>query len=169
MQWLWVAILLGPVALENNFIRDLIIPQQVTRQTFSPSVSVDASSIIQIIFGVVVTGIVLAVTAVILVRLPKTISNVGHAAVHNTATAALPMVTHHKKLSEPARQSMIKKLEKYIKFMLCVLPFGLVSVVYFVHVGVSSDIAILIGSLLAITSLVWFSIEYKIENTKVKA
>ena len=158
-QWLWTIALVLPTLLENESFKQFILPDQSTTVQ-SPVTPFDENSIFMIVVAAAVTVVVLLVTIVVLIRLPIALVRTSQKTVTSAADAIVPTITHHKPLSKKKRAVLTARIRLYIKFALSVIPLLPLLFVTSSSIGLDSSIALLIGAILAIGSLVWFSIQY---------
>ena len=119
MLWAWVMILYLPLFLESE-----------TTQLFlgrAESAPAEPSQYnIPLPVALLIAGVTTVVMIVILVllfwRMPRTIGRTGQKLVTKSATAAVPVVTHHKKLSSTQRVRLIERITWVVKLIIIVLP-----------------------------------------------
>lgn len=158
-QWLWTIALVLPTLLENESFKQFILPDQ-SKPSQSPVTVFDENSLFMIIVAAAVTVIVLLVTIVILVRLPIALVRTSQKTVTTAADAIIPTITHHKPLSKKKRAVLTARIRLYIKLALSIIPLLPLLFISSGSVGLDPWIALLIGAILAIGSLLWFSIQY---------
>lgn len=158
VQWLWSAIIFLPLLLRSD-VKKFFLPDQTVHHTQSVA-SLGGPAILWTIIGIVVTVVVVGISAVVLVRLPFKIAQSGEKITHQTADAVLPVITHHQQLAPARRKRLTAQLIKYIKFAACLLPMLLLAGIFFVDSPLPRDIVVIVGCILTIGSLVWFSLEY---------
>jgi hypothetical protein len=160
LQWLWVSVLFLPSFLENKSIKNFLLPD-ATGQPI-PQIELSGPPILLTIIAVIITVAVLATTLVILARLPATISRTGQRVTVKAASATLPILTRRQTLPAKRRRELTNRLVKLIKLLSILLPVCSLALLIIVPVSINSSVAIFIESLLAITSMAWFSAEYAI-------
>lgn len=158
-QWLWTIALVLPSILENETFKNLLLPQH-TEATQSPVAVFDENSLLMIVIAIVVTVVVLIVTVVVLIRLPIALVRTSQKTVTHTVETIIPTITHHKPVSKKKRALLSTKIRIYVKLALCLLPLIPLVFVSTDTIGLDSSIALLIGSVLAIDSIIWFSLQY---------
>jgi hypothetical protein len=158
-QWLWTIALVLPSILENESLKNLLLPQH-TEATQTPIATFDENSLLMIIIATVVTVIVLVVTVVVLIRLPIALVRTSQKTVTHTVETIIPTITHHKPVSKKKRAVLSTKIRIYVKLALCLIPLIPLTFVSTATIGLDSSIALLIGTILAIGSIIWFALQY---------
>ncbi len=159
-QWLWAGAALLPLLLENDSVRSFLIPEPT--QTIAPPQPLESAlSPLLLLLAIIVTIVVVLISAVILIRLPVAIAKTGKKTVQSTATAIVPIVTHHQKIPVKKQRILTARIIKYIKFVLCITPIILLFIFTRVATGqISNELLIFIEAILTIGSLLWFSAQY---------
>lgn len=160
LQWLWVTALLLPTLLDNKTVQYFLLPHPNTEPQSSLVGPITSSSLITTVIAVGVTVLMIIITIILLVRLPAAIAKTSKTATTKTAEAALPVFTHHKQLSPVAKRKLTIRLIKVIKFIVILAPLCALIACFFAPIQLSIEIAILVECCLAISSLIWFSLEY---------
>ena len=157
-QWTWSLLLLCyPLIMERPsfLLPDTSSPQARTLE-LSPALSPLAT-----VLAIVVTVGILALTIVVLARLPKAIGKKAATLTKTAASAVIPVVTHHKKISKQQRKKLSYKLSLSIKAVVLVLPL-----VMLLFVDTSGTIPSLaawsVGLFCALCSFVYFAIQQMI-------
>ena len=157
-QWTWSLLLLCyPLIMERPsfLLPDTSSPQARTLE-LSPALSPLAT-----VLAIVVTIGILALTIVVLARLPKAIGKKAATLTKTAASAVIPVVTHHKKISKQQRKKLSYKLSLSIKAVVLVLPL-----VMLLFVDTSGTIPSLaawsVGLFCALCSFVYFAIQQMI-------
>jgi hypothetical protein len=158
-QWLWTIALVLPSILENESLKNLLLPQH-TEATQTPVAVFDENSLLMIIVAAVVTLVVLVVTIIIVIRLPFALVRTSQKTVTHTVETLIPTITHHKPVSKKKRAMLSTRLRVYIKVALCLVPAIPLLFVNTAMIGLDSSIALLIGTILAIGSTIWFLLQY---------
>ena len=159
-QWLWAGAALLPSLLENKSVRHFLIPEPSQNITAQQPLEAAFSPILFLV-AIIITVVVIAVSAIILIRLPIAIAKTGKKTVQSTAQAIIPVVTHHQKLPAKKQRLLTARIIKYIKFTLCILPIILLFV--FINITtsqISDELLIFLEATLTIGSLLWFSLQY---------
>ena len=158
-QWLWTIALVLPSLLKNESIKGFLLPQQ-TVSTQTPSALFNENSVILIIVAVIVTALVLIITVVVIIRLPIAIVRTSQKTVASTVEIIIPTLTRHKPVSKKKRALLSTKIRIYIKLALSLLPFIPLTFIRSETIGLDQAIALLIGVILAIGSIIWFVLQY---------
>lgn len=159
-QWLWAGAALLPPLLENESVRKFLIPEP--SQTIAPPQPLESAfSPLLLLLAIIITIVVVLISVIILIRLPVAIAKTGKKTVQSTATAIVPIVTHHQKIPLKKQRILTARIIKYIKFALCITPILLLFI--FINVAasqISNELLIFIEATLTIGSLLWFSLQY---------
>lgn len=157
LQWLWLGILFLPSLLDSQ--KDLLLPSAAEPL---PAATFDfgGSSLLMTGVGIAVTLIVLVISVVILARLPLSIAKTGNKATRGAAEVVLPIVSHHKKLPAKKRRQLAVWIAKVVKLALVIAPVKLLAITFLFEAPLPQDLIFMIGSILAISSIIWFSLEY---------
>lgn len=158
LQWLWLGVLFLPQLLSSE-AKNLLLPP--SSETSTPtSFNLDGDGLLITALGIAVTLIVLIITVVVLIRLPMGIAKTGNKVAKTAADTVLPVVTHHKKVSAKKRRMLTIRIIKIIKLLLVLLPMALLATAFIFDAPLPKELIFMIGSILAIGSLLWFSLEY---------
>ena len=158
LQWLWVSVLFLPQLFENEKVKDFFMPP--TNITQVPSIELHAPPLLATVLAITITIAVLIITMVILTRLPIAVSKTGKKTVLSTAEKILPVITHHQKLPAKKKRQLTVQIIRIVKFVFTLLPFLLLVLVVFVPTSLPDEIVMFVGGFLALTTLVWFSLQY---------
>lgn len=164
LQWLWLTVLLLPSVLENQTVKDIFLPQEAPKQVVETAYQ--TPSFVLVALAVIITIVILVVTAIVLARLPATIARVGKKTTDRAAQSIVPAITHHKKLPAKKQRTLSIRVVKYLKFSIVLLPVLLLALGGAIPLSLPNDIALFIGCSLAIGSLLWFSLEYTLAHIK---
>lgn len=158
LQWLWLGVLFLPRLLDSHAPSLFLPPPSDMGQ--APSFDLGGPSLLMTAIGIGVTFVVLLLTVIVLARLPLGIAKTGNKVAKTAAETVLPVVTHHKKVSAKKRRMLTVRIIKAIKLLLVLLPVALLLAALFFDAPLPVELVFMIGSLLAIGSLLWFSLEY---------
>ena len=158
LQWLWVSVLFLPQLFENERVKDFFMPP--TNITQAPSIELHAPPLLATVLAIAITVAILIITIVILARLPIAVSKTGKKTVLSTAEKIIPVITHHQKLPAKKKRQLTVQIIRIVKFVFTLLPFLLLVLVVFVPTSLPDEIVMFVGGFLALTTLVWFSLQY---------
>jgi len=167
-QWLWTATILLPSILSNQSVKNFITPTPATQHSVTLP-RFDGDSFILMTIAIIFTAFILALTILVLIRLPGTLVEVSKKTVDTAVRSAVPIVTHHKQLSPKQQRQISVQLKIVMKLTGIILPVVLLLLVLFIPVPLDVRIIFLIGVLSAAISLIWFLLQYstaKISKTK---
>ncbi len=121
LAWLWLGMLLAPPLVDSGAL-GVFLPSQFA-QPVEPSPAPDSSSPLLLVVGAAVTLLMVVISIVILWRLPKTVSKTGQHISKSVTHAAMPILTHHKKLPKKKQRALSARVLVYVRVSLAVLPF----------------------------------------------
>lgn len=122
LQWLWVAIVGVPPLLKTGAFDSFV--QTPPPQPIPPATHIELSPIATALVGVF-TLIILVITVVVIIRIPRTITRTGEKIVHQAADTVVPAVTHHKKLPAKKQRQLSERITIVIQLIITVLPIGI--------------------------------------------
>ncbi len=120
-EWLWISLIGIPPLIEAGLFDSMF--SQTEQPKEAPVNPIASSPIVVAIVGIT-TVIVLVITAIVMIRLPRTIVRSGDAVINHTAEKVMPIVTHHKKFPAKKRRVLSRRLRLILQVALCVLPFS---------------------------------------------
>ena len=155
LQWAWAAIILCyPLITADHTI---LFPTN-TPQAPATQMEFGAMSPMLLIVAAIFTLLVLALSVIALIQLPKNIGKAGTKTTHAVAKVVLPTVTHHKELSKKRYFTLSYRIVFGIKYLMTVLPFVLLIFAPSI-IGLSAKIITTVGALVLTFSLVYFSVQ----------
>lgn len=158
-QWTWSLLLfVYPIITENP---ELLLPQDNAASNTGAFEFDPAFAPLATIIAIVVTVAIIALTAVVLVRLPKTIGKKAAEVTRATASTVIPAITRHKKISKKKRERLSYRIVLGIKCGLIILP--VVSLVFVRPIEQLGESAMWIIALFAaICSIFYFIVQQAI-------
>ncbi len=120
LQWLWMLAIGLPPLIEAGAFDSLAPPTQ-TEQPATQVYPAEFSPVLTIFAGVI-TLVFLGLTAVILIKLPKTISQTGDKIVHQATEVVIPVITHHKKLPARKKRELSYRIMIVLQLTLVLIP-----------------------------------------------
>lgn len=157
LQWLWIVILTLPILLDSGWLSSFVIPEnqlppaeEIKSETVSP---------LLVAIGGGITILMLALSALIIFKLPSKVVQTGTVITHAAADAIVPLVTHHKRLPAKKTRILTIRVLLYIKLALVLVPL---IVCFFVPIDTTfnRDLVVFIGSSLATIALSLFGLEH---------
>ena len=118
MQWLWLIVIVAHPLLSSDF--SLFLPSHDTATPPAPIIGTPSPLIVSIVIAV--TIVIFAMTFYVLWKLPKNIGTRGALVTKRAATAIVPVITHHKKISKKRFARISYRVIILIKLMLIVIP-----------------------------------------------
>lgn len=160
MLWGWMGVLYVPMLLENENVERFLLPSTSDVESI-PQVppSSEISPIVAFI-ALAITVAVLIVTVIIILRAPVTITKTGKSVTTKAANTALPLIARGKPLPAAKKKLLTANLVKLAKLLLVLIPVALLGIGAFVEMPLPFEIAALVSSVLAFTSVAWFSLQY---------
>lgn len=153
-QWLWSFLVLSYPLLSAKPDFLFLPPAQ------SPppeTVGIEASPFM-IVIAVAATIVILAITVVVILHLPKTIGKKSATFTHTTAKTILPVITHHKKVTKKKRIELSYRIIIGIKLFLITLP--LLALPFAQHIStISTDVIWAVAVFCASCSIVYFAVQ----------
>ena len=158
MLWMWTAVLYLPALLNNEQIRDMLLPSGETAVTVPPPP--EALSPIMIAFALGITAIVIAVTVFVLLRAPVTIARTGNTVTKKAAGSLEPLIVRGRVLPPREKRKLTVTLIKLVKLLLVLLPVAAGFLSVLLPPALPYEIVMLISCAVAITAVFWFSAQY---------
>lgn len=155
-QWLWVLVLGLPPMIETG-VFDSLSPTPQTEQT-TPTVTAGPSPVLLIVAGVI-TLVFLAITIIVLVKLPKTISRTGDKIVHQATEAIIPILTHRQNIPAKKKRALSSWITTTIQSAMVLIP--LIASLFLPPIGsVTSQVIFILALWLAIVSSICFILSW---------
>lgn len=158
LGWLWLAVIGLPPLIDSGAI-NMLLPSEPTPQPTAPDQTQSGLSPIASLTVGIITLLMLAITFLILWRLPRTVVRGGDKIVEATTETVLPVVTHHKKLPPKRRRELSRRLAFIIQVSATVLPLIIVMLLPTPAV-LSREIVVIVGANLAGVGLLFFTAAY---------
>ncbi len=108
---------------------------------------------------VVITFAAIVATLVSIFRAPKTIGETAQKITHSVAHRALPVVTHHKKISKKKQLELSARIIFNLKLSLLALPLVLTLLVPAEQIGIPRELLIFMVAILAGWALFLFCLQ----------
>lgn len=159
-QWLWTIVIFLPSLLENETLKILLLPPDTSQMPDEAPTLTQEPSLFFTIIAIIVTLLVIAVSVYVLLRLPIAIAKAGKTTTTRAARTIVPLVTHHKPLAPKKEKLLTARIIRWLKFIACIMPMLLLSFVLLIDTSLPKNLVVLIGGVLALTSIFWFGLEY---------
>lgn len=161
LEWMWVFIVGIPPLIKIGAFDILTTPAEPTATI--PAEPLAASPLLTILVGAF-TLFILAVTVIVLVRIPKTIVKTGEKIVQQATDAVVPVVTHHKPL--PAKKKLIisRRVKTALQISASLVP-ALISLLLPANEELTRTVIIIITMCLSLVSIVGFVVARLLEPT----
>ncbi len=156
LQWLFVALLYLPLLANTDWFKDFITPKKVEQ---TAPVATATSSPLLIGLAIVFTVLMIGLSIYVVLRAPISIARTGKKATTKTATALVPLIVHHP-LPAAKKRRLTTRLIRITKFTMVLLPYLLTLLCVFITLSLPTGVIVFIGGILAIGSLVWFTVQY---------
>lgn len=160
LQWSWLGLIALPPLISSGTFDALTMPT-APDTPIARTTPLEASPLIWAIVGSV-TLVILALTVVVLIRLPRVVLETGERVVHQAAALAIPAVTHHKALPSKKRRVLSRRLTLLIQLIASILP-AISSLLLPPYQELTSLIIVTIALWLAAFSVACFVIAWLVE------
>lgn len=158
LQWMW-SLVIAAYPIISGEAGSFLFPE---RRTSNPT-PIDAGIFTPVVFTVaaIVTVLVLALTIVVVARLPKAIANAGSKATKAAASAAIPLATHHTRTTKKQRLQLSFNFVIIIKLLLIVMPLVILVIAKPIE-QLPPSASLAFGSFCALSSFTYFAVQYAI-------
>lgn len=156
LEWLWVFIVGIPPLIKTGAFDALTTPANPT--TVVPPEPIVASPVLTLFIGII-TLIILGATAIVLIRIPRTIVQTGERIVHQAAEIVVPVVTHHKPLPAKKKRILSRRIIGAVQISASLLP-ALISIFLPVYEELSGPVIVTTTVVLSIVSIVGFGLAW---------
>ena len=119
LQWLWVLTIGLPPLVETGVFDSFSSHRQAEQPVASTAAG--PSPFLAVVAGVI-TLLFLAITIIVLIKLPKTISHTGETLVHKASEVVIPVITHHKKIPAKKQRVLSQRVMMGAQLTLVVIP-----------------------------------------------
>jgi hypothetical protein len=163
LQWLWLAIIAIPPLLESGSLDSLIVQPNQSQTVSLPTI--ESSPLLLLTIGLI-TAIVLTVSVIVLVRIPKVIVESGEYLIRRSTSTAMPLITHRKKLPAKRQKTLSRRIRLTIQLLLVLFPL-LICMLLPAYKEISQSIIIMIALWLAFVSAASFLTAWALETKRV--
>lgn len=155
LQWAWSLLLLFYPQLEAD--NSFFLPDK-TATTTMPTMSLTPTPLVTGM-AILVAVLVITFSIIVVIKLPKSIGQQGKKITQSAATAAVPIITNHAKISEKKKRELSYRIATVIKCIFIITPLILV---LFVSENVPLDgaLMLIIAGFTAAGSALWFALQY---------
>lgn len=155
LQWLWIAIVAVPPLVKtgafDSFVQQTPPPKPVQQPVHQGTTPIGT------LFVGIVTLLILIITVVVIIRLPKNIAKTGEKIVHQATDTVIPAVTHHKKLPEKKRKQLSGRIALLLQLVASLLPIGICLLLPSIG-SLTTQIIVIVGIFFGIISLTSFTL-----------
>lgn len=162
LQWSWLLIVGLPQLIKTGAFDGLV---SAPKPTAVPVATQSDLSPATLLFVGIITLAFLVFTAIVLIRLPRTIAKTGQRVVVQATEIVVPAVTHHKKIPAKKRRELSRRVTLLIQLSLTVLPF-LLSLLLPPFGEINKPVILTMAGLLASVSFICFSLAWLLQPTK---
>lgn len=120
LQWMWVSIIVLPPLIESGAFDGLTQPSQPTAATATLQPVELAGPALWLVGAV--TIFILALTVVVLIKIPKAVLDTSETIVHKTTDTMIPLVTNHATLPAKKRRELSRRLSLALQLFVSILP-----------------------------------------------
>lgn len=160
LGWFWVLLVLVPSLIKNGSLESFVAsPSPAEPIVTTPPI--ETSPLAWAVIGIV-TLVILLVTIVILVRIPRGIVHTGERIVNQTAQAVIPVISHHKPLPVKRQRILSRRIMLGLQLGLSVLPL-FISLFLPAYDELSTDIIKVVAACLAVVATASFTVAWVLE------
>lgn len=159
LQWLFVALLYFQT-LYAAFPMPQPVPESAPP---TPSLTVEAPSPLVLVFGAVVTVIMIGISLYAIIKVPQAIAKTGRRVVEASAekTAPLLLKASHRPNTKRNRRHLTPRLVVLLKLFSIIIPFVLTWVAqYLITLPLEADLVMVVAYWLAAWSIGYFMLQY---------
>ena len=102
------------------------------------------------------------VTIYILFKVPNTIAKSGHKITQEATEAALPFITHHKKVSKKKKNVLVFRISFIFKYIIALLGYLLLLIPPSGEHVLDGGIIWAIGTIFVASAIFWFGVQFAI-------
>ncbi len=166
IQWMWVLALFVPMLAKSDVLKPT--PTQ-SAATASALQLPELPHALTLGLSILITILVIALVVYALMKGPGPAVESVDTATSKLADNIVPLVTHHKKISQKRRAVLNQRLVFIIKIASSFLAFLALFATYAISPSISYGVIFAIGFMLLPWPLVWFSLVYLLQpSTKTK-
>lgn len=163
LQWFWVTVIALPPLIEGGAFDGLVQSSPATKRIETTDPVEITGPTLWLIGGV--TAFILILTAIILIKIPKTILSTSESIVHKTTDAVIPIVTNHAVLPVKKRRELSRRLTLAIQLLAATAPAVICLFLPPVN-ELTREIIITMAVTMVIISVVCFGLAWVIEPLK---
>jgi len=160
LQYLWLAVVFLPAILQNQTFKNIFLSTPIETQPVHQTTLGAAQSPWVMVSVALITLIMIVVTIYLIVKIPKIIATSGTAMTKHAVDAAIPVVTHYKKVSAKRKKALTFRLSFAIKLMFVVLAYSLLFLPVTENVLLEKEVIWFVGTILVSGSVFWIGIQY---------
>ena len=158
VQWLWSMLIISIPYVDNDSFRGYMMPAE-SSSTPTPLVT-DIPEPVATVLMLVVVLFAISISIYAIIAVPRSAGKAGGKATKVAVQAAVPKISKHKKLTKKERIGLSERLTWGVKALLVVLPLLLSLLPIHDAVPLDRDVVIAASILLAIISLLWFTLQF---------
>ena len=121
LQWLWIFAVGLPPLIKSGALDGLTPTSSSVPAEPSVASGGELSPVVAVVIGIV-TLVFLALTIIIMIRLPRTVAKTGDKIIHQATEAVIPVVAHQHALSAKKKQQLSRRITALIQLLLIILP-----------------------------------------------
>ena len=156
LGWLWVVVVGVPQLISSGYLESLQV-QPTPQETNEPEAQ--ELSPLAIAFVGAITLLILLVSVIILVKLPKQAIGGSEQIIQKAVLLAVPAVTHHKKLPAAKARALRLRLSYGVQMVLVVVP-ALICLVLPAYEELSRQIIVYVGLSIAMLATISFTLAW---------
>ena len=159
LVWLWLAAICLPPLLKSDALH-WTLPQTTGTRPSAPVPDLSLPPAWMLVLGAFVTIVMIAITLYILIKVPVQAVKSTSSVAHHTAERLIPVVVHHKKVSQKRARLIGARLLFYLKLALACLPILLSPLILLVpQAELPFDLIILVAASLSLLAVLSFALQ----------
>jgi hypothetical protein len=154
-QWMWALLIVAYPLLTTGSMWSLPESSAVASQptTFVPT------GPLAVVFAALITLIVIVIAIYTIFLVPHSVGKAGAKVTRNVASAAIPIITHHKKISRTQSRKLSYRIILILKLISALLPAVLIVILPSVA-PIDQSAAVGAGIFLSVATCGYFTIQY---------
>jgi hypothetical protein len=160
LGWLWALLVTVPSLIKSGALDSLMATSAPAEPVVATS-PIETSPLAWVIIGAV-TLVILAITVIILIRIPRTIVHSGEQLVNHTAKVVVPVIAHHKPLPAKRQRMLSRRVVLGLQLILSVVPL-LISPFLPPYDELTTQIIMTVAACLTVAATVSFALAWLIE------
>lgn len=158
--WLWLILVLLPGLIQSGALESLVSP--APPPVSQPTAQAEPLSPIVLIAVGIMTLLILIVTIVVLIKVPRTIAQNSDKVVTRAAEQVVPLITHHTPVPQRERKKLTRRIIITLQALFSILPIAL-SLALPEQDALPQDVIRALSIVVGLTALFLFSVSWAVE------